>query len=399
MTASRERATNQALTNYTAAVRGLPHWSVMITATCCAKRGYGNFGGTDAFRMTPPLRTIDMVSLKSLSEADVSGLGIDLGTANTVVGTPEDGIVLNEPSFMLIRTKDPNRALAIGTDARSLVGRAPIGITPVRPIRDGVIVDLESAGTFVAAVVKRAAPARRYGLRPKGVIAVPAGATPLERRALLEVGHEAGLRKVALIPGPVAGALGCGINPLEPRAHLVVDFGGGTSEITAFCFGGILSHRSCRLAGDELTDALHHYLRAERNAIVGELTAERAKLGAPDTAEGQSLVVEGLDAVTGRARLVTLEIQEIVDALRPTTTSIVQTLTACLEDLPAQAIGDVMSEGLLAIGGGSMLHGLSQMLEQSFGFPVKTAERPLTCVAEGATACLDHPEVLAAYSS
>ncbi|KOS54152.1 MULTISPECIES: rod shape-determining protein [Rhodococcus] len=329
----------------------------------------------------------------------MGGLGIDLGTANTVVATPEDGVVFNEPSFLLVREKDPHRALAIGQDARELVGRTPVGITPVRPIRDGVIVDLESARTFVTAVIKRVAPHRSYGLRPNGVISVPAGATPLERRAVLEVGHEAGLRKVGLVPEPVAGALGCGINPLEARAHLVVDIGGGTSEVTAICFGGILSHRSCRLAGDELTTALYQYLRAEHKIVVGELTAERAKVGTPGTPDGQALVVEGRDAVTGRARLVTLEIEEIVEALRPTTTGIVQTLTDCLEDLPAQAIGDVMSEGLLAIGGGAMLRGLSQLLEESFGFPVKTAERPLTCVAEGAKACLEHPEVVAAYSS
>lgn len=329
----------------------------------------------------------------------MGGLGIDLGTANTVVATPEDGVVFNEPSFLLVREKDPHRALAIGQDARDLVGRTPVGITPVRPIRDGVIVDLESARTFVTAVVKRVAPHRSYGLRPKGVISVPAGATPLERRAVLEVGHEAGLRKVGLVPEPVAGALGCGINPLEARAHLVVDIGGGTSEVTAICFGGILSHRSCRLAGDELTNALYQYLRAEHKIVVGELTAERAKVATPGTPDGQALVVEGRDAVTGRARLVTLETEEIVDALRPTTTGIVQTLTDCLEDLPAQAIGDVMSEGLLTIGGGAMLRGLSQLLEEAFGFPVKTAERPLTCVAEGAKACLEHPEVVAAYSS
>ncbi|CRK53255.1 putative rod shape-determining protein MreB [Rhodococcus sp. RD6.2] len=329
----------------------------------------------------------------------MSGLGIDLGTANTVVGTPEDGIVLNEPSFMLVRTKEPHRALAIGQEARSLVGRTPIGITQVRPMRAGVIVDLESAKAFVSAVIKQASPYGHFGRRPTAVISVPEGATPLERRALLEVGHEAGLRKVGLIPEPVAGAVGCGINPMEPRAHLVVNIGGGTSEVTAVCFGGVISHRSCRIAGDELTTALHHYLREEHQIIVGDLTAERAKMGTPDTEKGQSVVVEGLDAVTGRARLLSLDVDEIVEALRPTTASIVQTLTSCLEDLPPQAIGDVMSEGVLAIGGGSMLRGLSQLLEDAFGLPVKTAERPLTCVAEGATACLAHPEVVAAYSN
>lgn len=326
------------------------------------------------------------------------GLGIDLGTTNTVVGTLDEGIVLNEPSFMLVRNKDPHRALAIGQDARNLVGRTPAGITQVRPMRDGVIVDLESARAFVTAVIEKVAPHRRYGRRPKAVISAPAGATPLERRALLEVGHEAGLRKVGLIPGPVAGALGCGVNPLEPRAHLIVSVGGGTSEVTAICFGGVISHRSCQLAGEELTEALHHYLREEHQIIVGELTAERAKMGAPDTAEDHSLVVEGLDAVTGRARLISLDVEEIVEALRPTTTGIVQTLTACLEDLPPQAISDVMAEGVLVIGGGALLRGLSHLFEESFGLPVKTAERPLTCVAEGATACLDHPEVIAAYS-
>lgn len=327
----------------------------------------------------------------------MSGFGIDLGTANTVVGDPERGIVLDEPSVMLVRTTDPYRAVLVGSQARELIGRTPAGYETVRPLRDGVIVDLESARAFIVAIIGKVAAPWWRGLRPRAVIAVPAGATSLERRALLEVAHEAGLRKVALIPEPVAGALGSGINPLEPRAHLVVDMGGGTAEITGFCFGGILTHRSCRVAGDELTNALYQYLRVEHQLVVGELTAEQLKVRLHHGEENNPLIVEGRDAATGRARLVTLEIEEIVDALRPTTMEIVHTLTACLEDLPAQAVGDVMSEGVLAMGGGSMLHGFAQLLEESFGFPVKAAERPLTCVAEGATACLDHPEVLAVY--
>ncbi|NLU64281.1 rod shape-determining protein [Rhodococcus sp. HNM0563] len=327
------------------------------------------------------------------------GFGIDLGTANTVVGIPDEGVVLNEPSLMMVRTTERRRALAIGRDASDLLDRTPPEIAPVRPICDGVIVDLETARTYVTAVLAKVAPRHRYGIRPTAVIAAPVSATPLERRALLEVGHEAGLRKVGLIPGPVAGALGCGIDPLEPRAHLVVDIGGGTSEVTALCYGGILSHRSSRIAGDDLTSAILRYLRAEHKIVVGELTAERAKLGAPDTADERSLVVEGRDAATGRARLVTLETEEVMDAIRPTTTSIVQTLSTCLDDLPPRAISDVMSEGILAIGGGSMLRGVPQLLEEAFGLPVKTAERPLTCVAEGATACMAQREVIAAYAA
>lgn len=327
------------------------------------------------------------------------GFGIDLGTANTVVGHPETGIVLNEPSVMLVRRTAPYRAILVGKEARELIGRTPAGFETVRPLRDGVIVDLESARAFITAIIRKATKQPRWLPRtwPRAVIAVPAGATALERRALLEVAHEAGLRKVALIPEPVAGALGSGVNPLEPRAHLVVDLGGGTAEITGFCFGGILTHRSCRVAGDELTNALYQHLRVEHQLVVGELTAEELKVRLQEGDEHEPLVVDGRDAASGRARLVTLELEEVVDALRPTTMEIVHTLTACLEDLPAQAVGDVMSEGLLAMGGGSMLHGFAHLLEESFGFPVKTADRPLTCVAEGATACLDHPEVLAVY--
>lgn len=328
----------------------------------------------------------------------MDGLGIDLGTANTVVGSPSQGIILNEPSVMLVRDKEPNRAILFGAEARELVGRTPDGMSAVRPMRDGVIVDLDSARTFLKAVLRKVMPGWRMLVRPRGVIAVPAGATPLERRALLEVGQEAGLRKVALIPEPVAGALGAGIDPLETRVHFVVDIGGGTAEMTAFCYGGILTHESCKLAGDELTAALYHYLRAAHGVVVGELTAENAKIRMHDTG-GHALVVEGRDASTGRARIVTLSPDEVADALRPTTTEIVHTLAACQEELPAQAVSDIMAEGLIVIGGGALLGGLTQLLEEASGFPVKVAERPLTCVAEGATACLNQPEVLSAFAA
>jgi rod shape-determining protein MreB and related proteins len=329
----------------------------------------------------------------------MGGLGIDLGTANTVVAQPQHGVVFDEPSVMLTRTEDPYRAVLVGHEARELVGRTPVGFETVRPLRDGVIVDLDLARAFIVAIVGKARRPNwwsRFGRR--AVISVPAGATALERRALLEVAHEAGLKKVGLLPEPVAGALGAGVNPVEPRAHLVVDVGGGTAEITCFCFGGVLTHRSCRIAGDELTQALYQYLRVEHQLIVGELTAEDIKVRLD--ADGEPpLIVEGRDASTGRARLVTLKTDEVMDALRPTTQEIINTLTSCLEELPAQAVGDVMSEGVLAIGGGSMLRGFTDVLEEAFGFPVKRADSPLTCVAEGAAACLVQPDVLAAYDA
>ncbi|AYY15482.1 rod shape-determining protein [Actinobacteria bacterium YIM 96077] len=326
----------------------------------------------------------------------MGGFGVDLGTANTVVVQPKRGIVFDEPSVMLARADEPTVPILVGEDARQLIGRTPVGFQTVRPLQDGVIVDLESARSFIVAILRKARQHVWSGLRRRAVIGVPTGATTLECRALLEAGHEAGLRKVALLPEPVAGALGSGIDPLEPRAHLVVDVGGGTAEITGFCYGGILASRTCRVAGDELTRTLSQYLRSEHQLVVGDLTAENLKV-AMDALADPPLIVEGRDGATGRARLVTLENDEVKEALRTTVDEIVQTLTSCLEDLPAQAVGDIMSHGVLAIGGGALMSGFTQLLEEHFGFPVKLADRPLTCVAEGASVAMMHPEVLAAY--
>ena len=178
------------------------------------------------------------------------------------------------------------------------------------------------------------------------------------------------------MPEPIAGAIGCGIDPLQPRAHMVVDVGGGTAEVSAFCFGGILATRSCRIAGDEMTLALHQYLRQEHQLMVGELTAEDIKIRFRDAAaEGQPLVVEGRDVLSSRPRLITLDPKEIADALRPTVDGIVEALTGCLEDLPPQAVGDIMHEGVIAFGGGFLLAGFEQRLEEEFGFSVHHAER------------------------
>jgi rod shape-determining protein MreB and related proteins len=328
-----------------------------------------------------------------------SGFGIDLGTANTVVCHPRRGVVLNEPSVMVLRAdgKRRPRPLLVGQAARELIGRTPVGIVTVRPLHDGVITDLESARTFIVAILRLVARRPWERLRPRAVIGVPVGATALERRAVVEAAEEAGIGRVTLIPEPVAGAIGSAVDPLEPRAHLVVDVGGGTAEVTAFCFGGILAHRSSRVAGDEMTVALYQYLRQEHGVVVGELTAEDIKLRV-SAEEGGSLVVEGRDAATGRPRLVTLPTEEVVEAIRPTSDGIIQALANCLEDLPPQTVSDIMSEGVLAFGGGAMLRGFPTLLEDAFGFRVRLVDHPLTCVAEGAAACLGRPEVLAAYA-
>jgi rod shape-determining protein MreB and related proteins len=327
-----------------------------------------------------------------------SGFGIDLGTANTVVCHPRRGVVLNEPSVMVMRAdgKRHPQPLLVGQAARELIGRTPVGIVTIRPLRDGVITDLEAARTFIVAILRLVTHRPWERMRPRAVIGVPVGATALERRAVAEAAEEAGIGKASLIAEPVAGAIGSLVDPLEPRAHLVVDVGGGTAEVTAFCFGGILAHRSSRVAGDEMTLALYQYLRQEHGIVVGELTAEDIKLrvGANDR---KSLVVEGRETTSGRPRLVTLATEEVVDAIRPTSDGIIQALANCLDDLPPQTVSDIMSEGVLAFGGGTMLRGFSSLLEDAFGFRVRLVEHPLTCVAEGAAACLARPEVLAAY--
>jgi rod shape-determining protein MreB len=330
----------------------------------------------------------------------MGGFGIDLGTANTVVCHQRRGVVLDEPSVMVVESAPARsrrvRPLLVGRDARDLMGRLPADLSTVRPLHDGVIVDLEAARGFVTAIMTMLAMPAWQRIRPRAVIGAPAGATALERRALLEVADEAGIRRAELLPEPIAGAVGCGIDPMESRAHLVVDIGGGTSEVTAFCYGGVLAHRSSKIAGDEMTLALYRYLRAEHQLAVGELAAEAIKCRAGDD-EGLSAVVQGIDLASGRPRLITLEAGEIMDALRPTADTIVSALAGAIDDLPPQAADDVLTDGVTVFGGSSLLGGFDKLLESGLGFPVRMAERPLTCVAEGAARCLEDPAVVRAY--
>lgn len=332
----------------------------------------------------------------------MTGFGIDFGTANTVVCHPRRGVVLDEPSVMVVHTSQARsrrvRPLLIGHEAHQMMGRCPVGISTMRPLHDGVIVDLEAARGFLVGAMDKIAMPGWQRLRPRAVIGVPAGATALERRALLEVADDAGIRKPKLIPEPIAGAVGCGLDPLEARAHMVMDVGGGTSEITAFCYGGLLSHRSSRIAGDEITLALHRYLRTEHQLLVGELAVETLKCQV-DVDEGLSSVVQGVDLATGRPRLLTLESEEVLEALRPTIDTIIAALAGALDDLPHQAADDILTDGVTVFGGSTMLRGFAKLLEAAFAFPVRTSERPLTCVAEGAARCLADPDVVRSYEA
>src|SRR3954467_7453784 len=325
-------------------------------------------------------------------------IGIDLGTANTVVAHVRRGILYDEPTVMLMRhgRSRRDRVLAVGREASDLLGRAPTGFTAVRPLNDGVVTDLETARTYLRSVLQKSG---RRGCAPSvgAVIGVPVGSTALEHRALLEAAEEAGIRPVTALDEAIAGAVGCGIDPLERRVHMVVDVGGGTAETVAFCFGGVLAHRTSKLAGDEMTVAVSRHLREQHQLYVGELEAEDVKIRA-SAEENGPLVVQGRDAVTGRPRLATVQATEVADAVRPITDEIVRTLAACLDDLPPQALADVLAEGVLVFGGSSQVQGFPEELERSLGLPVKLAEEPMTCVAEGAARALRNRPLLAAYA-
>jgi rod shape-determining protein MreB and related proteins len=326
------------------------------------------------------------------------GLGIDLGTATTVVSDVRRGIVFDEPSVMLLTHSRARRerVLAVGQEAADLLGRAPLDrFTAVRPLHDGVVTDLETTRLYLRSVVHKAG-RRAWELPVRAVIGVPAGSSALERRALLEAAEESGIRPVTALDSVIAGAVGCGFDPLERRVHMVVDIGGGTAEAVAFCFGGVLAHRTSKLAGDEMTQAVSRYLREQHQMHVGELEAEQFKIRSGEDGNGP-LVVQGRDAATGRPRLATVQAAEVGDAVRPITEEIVRTLAACLDDLPPQAIADVLSEGVLVFGGSSRVQGLAVDLERALGLPVKLAEEPRTCVAEGAARALRNRRLLAAY--
>ena len=328
------------------------------------------------------------------------GISIDLGTANTLVWDASNGMLYNQPTMMALSFNGGRHSdvIGVGETAEELVGRSPEGVEVVRPLRDGVITDLETTRRFLREILADIAPTWLQRRRLSVVIGVPAGATARERRALLEAAEEAGIGRANLLPEPVCGAVGCGVDPLQARAHLVVDVGAGTSEVAAFGAGGLLCYRSSPVAGDEMTLALHHYIRHEHQLVVGELQAEQAKIRAFSD-PSPSMVVEGRDAVSGKARVVNLSAEEVTQAVAPVIDEILGTLTGCLDDLAPQSVSDIMSEGVIVLGGASLVPGFNKRVEDAFGVSALPAEDPLTRVAEGGARCLANPDILTAYST
>ena len=322
-------------------------------------------------------------------------IGIDLGTANTLVHMKGKGIVVREPSVVAIDKKSGN-ILAVGEAAKSMIGRTPGNIVAVRPMRDGVIADFDITQTMLKYFIKRAA-SRGMLSKPRVVICVPSGITEVEKRAVEEATIQAGAKDAYLMEEPMAAAIGANLPVEEPSGSMVVDIGGGTSEVAVISLGGIVTSKSLRIAGDELDEAIVHYIKKEYNLMIGERTAEAIKLtiGAayPKDKNG-SMEIKGRDMVTGLPKPLTITSKEIADALKEPINTIVDAIKLTLEKTPPELAADIMDRGIMLTGGGALLSGLDILIKEETGMPVSVADRPLDCVALGAGKVLEEIETL-----
>ena len=323
-------------------------------------------------------------------------IGIDLGTANVVVYDHDRGIVLDEPSVVAIAERD-NTVVAVGHEARSMIGRHPGAIQVIRPMRDGVIADYLITEAmlryFIASVV-----GRFNIVRPEVMISVPVGVTGVEQRAVRDAAEAAGARRPAhLIPEPLAAAIGAEIPVGSARGHMVIDIGGGRSEAAVISMFGIVASESVRVAGDRLDDAIAQYIKRRHNLVVGERTAEEVKRAigsAVPLDEELTAGVRGRDQITGLPRTVTIRSSEITQAIQDHLVTIVQTARRVLERTPPELASDVIDHGIVLTGGGALLRGIDQLILHETGVPVHIAEDPLRCVARGAGMALDYIEVI-----
>ena len=324
-------------------------------------------------------------------------IGIDLGTANVLVFEPGRGIVLDEPAVVAITERD-NTVVAVGDEARAMIGRHPGSIQVVRPMRDGVIADYLITEAmlryFISRVVGRVAV-----LRPEVMICVPVGVTRVEQRAVRDATEAAGARRPAhLIPEPLAAAIGAEIPVGSPRGHFIVDIGGGRTEAAVISMFGIVASESVRIGGDDLDDAIAHFIRRRHNLVVGERTAEEVKIAigsALPLVEDRQAAVRGRDQITGLPRTVSVRASEVTQAIQEQLGGIVQAVRAVLERTPPELASDVIDRGIVMTGGGARLPGLDDLLLHETGVPVHVADDPQLCVARGAGAALDYYDVIA----
>ena len=323
------------------------------------------------------------------------GLAVDLGTANTLVYLQGRGIVLNEPSVVAIDVRD-GRPLAIGLEAKRMIGRTPAHIQAVRPLREGVIANFEICEKMLAYFIHRAHPGRLF--KPEIVVCVPSGVTGVEKRAVMDAAEAAvGARQVSIIEEPMAAAIGAGLPVHEPTGNMVVDIGGGTTEVAVISMGGIVTSQSVRIAGDELDEAIIHYIKKEYNLALGERTAEEIKIAlgsACPLEEEVSAEIRGRDLISGLPKTIVTTTQEIREAIEEPVAAIVDAVKTTLDKTPPELAADIMEQGIVLTGGGALLHGLDARLAAETGMPIVIADNPLESVAFGAGQCLEQLPVL-----
>lgn len=325
-------------------------------------------------------------------------MGIDLGTANTLVYVRGKGIVVNEPSVVAINTHT-REVLAVGNEAKEMIGRTPGNIVAIRPMKDGVIADFDTTQAMLKYFIEKAYVRSMFGPKPRVVVCVPSGVTEVEKRAVIEATIAAGAkdRDAYLIEEPMAAAIGAGLPVEEPTGSMVVDIGGGTSEVAVISLGGIVTSTSLRIAGDELDSCIVNYIKKEYNLAIGDRTSEEIKLtiGSAFLKEPEEKMdIRGRDLISGLPKTVKITSTEILEALHEPIFSIIDTIKLTLEATPPELAADVMESGITLTGGGALLWGLDKLITHETGMPVNIANEPLNCVAMGTGMVLEHVETL-----
>jgi rod shape-determining protein MreB and related proteins len=319
---------------------------------------------------------------------------VDLGTANTLVYLQGRGIVLNEPSVVAIDARDA-RPLAVGLEAKRMIGRTPAHIQAVRPLRDGVIANFEICEKMLAYFIRRVHPSRLS--KPEMVICVPSGVTGVEKRAVMDAAEAAGARQAWIIEEPMAAAIGAGLPVHEPTGNMVVDIGGGTTEVAVISMGGIVTSQSVRIAGDELDEAIIAFIKKEYSLALGERTAEEIKIALGSACPLQDEVsaeIRGRDLISGLPKTIVTTTEEIREAIEEPVASIVDAVKVTLDKTPPELAADIMEQGIVLTGGGALLHGLDARLAAETGMPIVIADNPLHSVAFGSGQCLEQLGVL-----
>ena len=321
----------------------------------------------------------------------VNDIAVDLGTANTLVYVKGEGIVLNEPSVVAVE-KGSRKILGVGLEAKRMLGRTPEGIEAVRPLKDGVIADVDVTEMMLRHFLKQVTAKRIFRIKPRVVVGVPSGITELERRAVRSSAMAAGAKVVYMVAEPMAAAIGVGLPVETPTGNMVIDIGGGTTEIAVIALSGIVSNTSIRVGGDELDAAIVTFLRKNYNLLIGEPTAEAIKIqigSAFDFGEERSMDVKGRDLVSGIPKTVTVHSQEVRECIQEPVQAIVEAVKRSLEITPPELASDIVDRGIVMTGGGAEIRGLDRLLQHETNLPIHVDEEPLTCVVRGAGRILD----------